>query len=174
MIICISGSTGSGKTAISNKLSEVLKIRHVHNSYKKSISGDYNNVISFTRNATSSFAKNFDKNIVKEAMKQDCVVSTWLGPWMIKKADLRVLLYADAEVRAMRKAKELKIPKSKAIEYLRERDLASKEHFKKVYGININDTSIFDICINTGKMDIEKIVSVISLLSIEKGKNKFE
>ncbi len=163
MKICISGFTASGKTAISEALSSKLKIKHVQNSYKEYLEG--NATLSKFIDATDEeFAKNFDMKTIEMASKEDCVVSTWLSPWLIKDADLRVWIYADMDVRVKRyMGRESLNEKEGAEKRVSDTDSSAIASFKKFYNIDINEHSDFDLQINTGKISVEGAVNIISL-----------
>jgi len=173
MIICIAGLGGSGKSPIAESLAEKLGIRHLSRSFK-TFSGDGKDLVKFVENVKTDVDRKLDDEVIAEAKKQDCVVSTWLGPWMIKDADVKVWLNASLETRAARKAKSLKMPLEDAKSYLKKIEDADAERWKAFYGFDImKDHDVFDIEINTDKLKIEESVELIALLSLEKGKNKF-
>lgn len=173
MIICISGYTGSGKTTVGELLAKELGIRHIAHSYKDFASGK-ENVINVIKKADSRFAKNFDSQVVKEAKKQDCVVTTWLGPWLIKEATLRIWLNASLESRAKRIARDKGMSVAKAKKYVMEKDKLTAAHFKRIYKIDLADHSQFDAEINTEKYKPKELASIIAYLSIEKSKRRFD
>ncbi len=172
MIICISGYTGSGKTFIAERIAKVLKIRHISHSYKNYTSAD-KDFFTVQKNADKNFAKKFDKMVIEESHKGDCVVSTWLGPWLIKDSTLNVWLEASLKERAKRKANVLRMSYKKAMEYVKKKDRMTKKHFKDAYNINIEDRERFDLQINSEKLKIDQIISIIAFLSLEKEGKKF-
>ena len=173
MIICIAGLGGSGKSPIAESLAKKLGIRHVSRSFKE-MSGDGKELVDFVKNVKTEVDTDLDSEIIKEAKEQDCVVSTWLGPWMIKDADVKVWLNASIETRAERKAKSLNMTLEEAKDYLKSIEGADAARWKKLYGFDImKDHDVFDIEINTDKLKIEESVELIALLSLEKGKKKF-
>ena len=168
MIICISGYTGAGKDAIGMRLSKALNIRHVNRSYKEFVK-DHMDVIKFSEEADAKFSKNFDGEVIKAAHAGSCVVTTWLGPWVIKDADIRVWLHASIEERARRKAKDLGMSTSEAISYIKKRDMSTAGMAKRAYGSSmLEDRSAFDVEINTEKVMPEEAVSMLSLLAVSK------
>ncbi|MGC8622861.1 MAG: AAA family ATPase [Candidatus Micrarchaeia archaeon] len=179
--ICLSGLTGSGKTTLGTLLSKELNIRHITKdqarSYQemlKELSATKSKVLRLGQVAVPKYAKDFDSEIAKEAEKYNCVVSTWLSPWVIKGATLRVLLYCSFDERARRKARQLHISISKAKEYVKAKDAYAERSFKKIYGIDIRDHSVFDLAINTEKLNHKEVVSIISMLSIMRDKRRFK
>jgi CMP/dCMP kinase len=171
LIITISGLTGAGKTTLGDRISRKLGIRHIWKTHKAFV--DKAKVVEFTKKATVSFEKSFDSNVVKEAEMQDCVVTTWLSPWMIKNATVRVWLYADVSSRIRRKSRELKVPMPKAKEYVLEKDKLNKVRFKKIYGIDIGDHGGFDLLLNTSELTINQCADIIIFLTQEKSRGKF-
>ncbi|MGA3020793.1 MAG: cytidylate kinase family protein [Candidatus Micrarchaeales archaeon] len=173
MIICIAGLGGSGKTPIAESLAKKLKIRHITKSFKE-ISGDKENLVKFVNRVKKSVDTDLDAAVIKEANKGDCVVSTWLGPWMIKNADVKVWLNASLETRARRKAKTLHMTLNQAKKYLKNIEEKDRSRWKRLYGFDITkDHDIFDIEINTDKVKLNESVAVIAMLSLEKSKKRF-
>ena len=175
MIICIAGLTGSGKTTIGDLLSKELNIRHVNRSFKE-FAKEGEDLIKFQEEIKDKpkVDRDLDKEIGEEAHKEDSVVSTWLGPWMIKDSSLNVWLSTSVETRAERKARDMHCSVDEARAYLEPKDQENRERWIKLYGIDIEkDRSVFDIDINTDRVKKEEIVAVIAMLSLEKGKKKF-
>ncbi len=168
MKICISGLTASGKTTLSEKISNELGVKHVQNSYKEYIKS-HELMADFIDSADERFVRDFDRKTVN-ATSTDCVVSTWLGPWLVKDATLRAWLYAPDEIRAKRYAERHMIGLADARELIASTDSSAARGFKRVYGIDIYDQSIFDIQLNTSTTSIRECVSVLSLMVIEREK----
>lgn len=171
LIITVSGLTGSGKTTLGNRISKKLGIRHIWVTHKAFV--HKSKVVEFTKNVSADFERSFDKGILKEARKQDCVVTTWLGPWLIKDAAVRVWLYADKKHRIRRKAKEMRMSIKAASRYVEEKDKVNKIRFKKIYGIDIEDHGAFDIVLNTSRLNVEQCANAVIFLTQEKTGKKF-
>ncbi|MEM0154936.1 MAG: cytidylate kinase family protein [Methanothrix sp.] len=161
--ICISGFTSSGKTTVAELVSEKLGIAHIHKSYKEYVKSEMD-VAKFTENASDEFVKSFDEEIKKQAAYAgSCVLSTWLAPWFIKDATLRIWLDADIGTRAARWAKVYKVGISDAEKLVSEKDQSEIRSIKRIYGIDLNDRSIFDIIINTGKIAPNETAEMICI-----------
>jgi cytidylate kinase len=173
MIIAISGLTGSGKSTIGEEVARELNIKHISTTHKKyALPGE--ELLKFTKNATPEFERRFDKQIIKEANESDCVVTTWLSPWLIKGATARVWLHASPEVRAVRKKHELKKSLDYIRKYVKDKDTTNARRFRKIYGVDINDHSIFDIIINTDGLNISQVSQLVVSLSAIKEKKIFK
>lgn len=179
MIIAISGLVGSGKDTVADGVAQQLGLRRIKLSFKD-IARDLGiPLMEYQRYVEKDLTidREFDNRVVAEAKKGNCVVSTWLAPWMIKDATLRVWLDASEEVRAERIAKRDGIKKIAALIHVRERDLHNRGRYLALYGIDINDRSPFDIILNTEKLTIaQEIAIIVAAAKIkaekEKGKEK--
>ncbi len=176
--ICISGLTGSGKTVVGKELAKALNVAHVSKELshtykefsKKSKKSQKEKLIEM---AEARYATKFDSEIEKIAASKDCVVSTWLGPWIVKKATLRVWLNASLEERARRKSVQKGMSIGRATRYVKEKDAKTIASFRKLYGIDIMDHSNFDIEINTEKIHMKGVIALIALASAEKSRLMF-
>ncbi len=167
--ICISGFTSTGKTTLGESVSLRLGIPHINNSYKD-IVGNGDALINLQRNVDKKFAQKFDSNVLKQAKKGDCVVTTWLSPWLVKDATVRIWLDSDMGERIKRTAKREKITKAMARSYIMEKDRTNMRNFKRDYGIDIMDHSIFDAVINSSRVSVDEITAIISIMALSKDK----
>ena len=119
---------------------------------------------SLIKSHDKKFANAFDRRIQNEA-KGNCVVTTWLGAWMIKDATIRVWLNASLEERAKRRSKINGLEMEKEMRLLKQYDQLTHDHFKQVYGIDINNHDIFDIELNSEKLTISEMVKIITALA---------
>ncbi|MCL4363259.1 cytidylate kinase family protein [Candidatus Marsarchaeota archaeon] len=171
MKICISGLTASGKSTLAEELSKALGIKHIHKSYKEYVDS-YSKLADFTASADKKFANSFDAEIKKLA-NGDCVVSTWLSPWMIEDATLRIWLNASESTRSKRRAAQHNEVGGSDISAIEGIDKAAINQAKRIYDIDIFDHSIFDIEINTEKMSIMECASAISIIALERDRKNF-
>lgn len=153
MIICISGLSGSGKNSVGRLVAEKLGMRVVDPTFKTLAAKEKISLLDFHRKAERehSIDKDFDARLIAEAKRGNCVVTTWLGPWMVKNADVRVWLYAPRESRAMRVASRDSMTFEEALKHISERDESNHARYKEIYGINIFDHSGFELVLNTNR-----------------------
>lgn len=165
MIITISGLTGSGKSTIGGRIAKKLHIKHVSMTHKKFVPAG-TDLLKFTKNAKPSFERSFDQEIIKEARSADSVVTTWLGPWLIKNATVKVWLHASLDTRIKRKIKELgNKPLKHVREYVMDKDNTNRRKYKKIYNIDLDNRRIFDVDINTDKLSIDQSADLIIALA---------
>ena len=163
MIICISGLSGSGKNTAGELVAKKLGLREVQVSFKKIASKKKISLMELQKIASSdeSYDKRLDAEIVKKAKKGNCVVTTWLGPWMVKNADLRVWLEVSETERAKRLANRDKMTYEEALKHIKERDRNNWERYKKYYNIDIYDRSIFNLVIQSDSLSPEQVAEMI-------------
>ncbi|MDE1833487.1 MAG: cytidylate kinase family protein [Candidatus Micrarchaeota archaeon] len=178
--ICISGMTASGKTSLGHMLAKELNIMHITkhtlDAYHKTMEQakkDGGGHIKIVETADQRFAKKFDDEIVEMAGKNNCVVTTWLGPWLVKDATLRVWLNAPIDERAARRAKELGIAKEEARKLIEEKDRLTINAFKEIQKIDVHDHSEFEMELNTHRLSQKEMVAVISMMALNKEKKLF-
>lgn len=171
-IICIGGLVGSGKDTIADIVAEKLGFKRIKFSFKDVAKELKIPLMEYQKYVEKDLTidKKFDEKVIKEA-KGNCVISTWLSPWMIKNPTLRVYLDASEEERARRIAKRDKMKFKDALNHVRKRDLHNRGRYLALYGIDIFDKSIFDIIINTEKFNPEQIANIIIEAYKEKIKN---
>lgn len=97
-----------------------------------------------------------DERTKKEAEKGDVIIDGILAGWMAKNfADIKFHLIAPMITRIERIARRDRIPYDEAKEATLLREKIERERFKKIYGIDIDDNSIYDLVLNTGLLPLE-------------------
>ena len=164
MIICISGLSGSGKNSVGAEVAKLLGLRLVNPTFKTIAAKQKMSLMEFHKKAEKehSIDRQFDAHLVADAKKGNCVVTTWLGPWMIKDADIRVWLHAPREVRAKRVAGRDAMPLDQALMHITDRDESNRYRYNEVYKINIYDHSGFELMINTEKFRPAQSAQIIA------------
>ncbi len=171
MIIAISGLSGSGKNTLGESLVRSLGFKLVCPTFKDLAEQEGISLMEFQEKAARdpTIDKKFDDELRRQA-RGDCIVTTWLGPWMLN-ADIRIYAFAPLTVRAERVAKRDNISVQEAEKHIKERDEQNRARYKKIYGIDIYDTSNFDISINSANFSKDE-VHALALNAIEIKKSK--
>lgn len=170
MIIAIAGFAGSGKTTLGRALSARLGYSLVSPSFKDLAKKEGVSLEEFQKRAEKdkNIDLKFDEYLKAEAAKGDCVITTWLGPWMVD-AGLRVWLFAPEGVRAKRVAERDGIPQPDALAHIRRREAQNRARYKKLYDIDIFDTGVFDVSFNSGKFTPEQMAeALVRIIEIRK------
>ncbi len=106
--------------------------------------------------------KLIDERTKAEGEKGNVVIDAQLGAWMVKDlATVKVLIVASDDVRFRRIAVRDGISVERAREQTLAREAIQRERYKKYYGIDVADQSIYDVKIDAGLYSIEKAKSVV-------------
>ncbi len=86
-----------------------------------------------------------------------------LTGFMASGADFRVFLKASPETRARRMARREGLDIKKAAKELVERDEQDIANYRRIYGIDMNDLSIYDLVLDTDRLAEGEVVDIIEL-----------
>lgn len=164
MIIAISGYSGCGKNTVGHLTAKKLGLREVEFSFKDEAEARHMSLVDFQKLATgdASIDKAMDERIVREAKNGDCVLMTWLGPWLVD-ATLRVWLNAALEDRARRVAQRDGMQYAEALAHVKWRDGNNRRRYRKYYGIDIGNHEAFDLVINSSRFTPQQSADIIAL-----------
>ncbi len=165
-VITISGLHGTGKTSVANRIAEEFGLRIVSvGSLFRSLAKERGITLEeFSRIAEhdTKIDRMLDDRLKKEAEKGDVILDGQLSAWMAgDKADLRILLVAPLEIRYQRIADRDGISLQQATNQTSAREKSERTRYRKLYGINIADLSVYDLVLNTGKYNLEGVVNVL-------------
>lgn len=166
LIITVSGPHGTGKSTYAKALAEALGLRYV---CAGELFRDLAKERHLSLEAFSSLAakdptmdKMIDDRTNAEARKGGLVIDAQLGAWMINGlADVKLLMVAPDEVRFKRIADRDGISLESARKETIAREEIQKERYKKYYGINVDDLSIYDLKIDTSLHSVEQTKSLV-------------
>jgi cytidylate kinase len=158
MIVAVSGLTGSGKNTLGELLAKKLGYRLVCPTFKDLAEKEGISLMEFQKKAEKDpdIDKKFDRLLKEEALKGDCVVTTWLGAWMVD-ADVRIRVFAPLKIRAERIAKRDGMSLKEAMGHVAERDERNRKRYLRIYKIDIFEEDIFDFSLNAGLHEPERL-----------------
>ena len=171
MIITISGKAGSGKSTVAKILSEKLNLKHYSigdlmraMAFEKGI-----NLLELNKIAERDKSIDFElDNKLKELgkAKNNFVVDGRLTAFFIPHADLRIFLETDDEVRAERilrdkRQQEKSASLKETIESIRKREASEKKRYQKYYGVDYIDRKLYNLIIDTTKLNPNEVVGKI-------------
>lgn len=165
-VITVSGPHGTGKSTYAKALAEALNLRYVcaGDLFRELAKERKMGLQEFSRIAAEGPAIDhiIDERTKEEAEKGGVVIDAQLGAWMVKKlADMKLLLTAPDEVRMRRIAEREGISIPSARKQTLSRELVQKQRYKKYYGIDVDDLSVYDLRIDTSLHPIEKTKSMV-------------
>ncbi len=166
IIIAISGPAGSGKTTYAKILARKLGLRYFSAgsifreiASKKGLSLEE---LSKIAEKDPSIDLEIDRKTLEEASKGNVIVEGHLVAWVVKDiADVKIYVKAPLIERVKRIASRENRPINEVLEETVSRENSQRKRFYEYYGIDIRDLSIFDLVIDTTKLNIDDVVELI-------------
>ncbi len=167
LVIAVSGKPGSGKSTLARALAERFGLRYVSLGmiFRRLASERGMTLEEFSRLAEEdrSIDRLIDTISRQEGERGCVVVDGHISAWILKGiAHVKILVYAPAEVRAARIAQRDGKSMEEALEELRIRDSSEAKRYKKYYGIDVNDVTVFDLAINTATFNKKEMIELAS------------
>ncbi|MCC6003215.1 MAG: AAA family ATPase [Thermofilum sp.] len=167
LIIAVSGTPGSGKTTYARFLAERYGLRFISSGmfFRELAEKMGLNLMEFHKLAEEreDIDKAVDTRTIEEARRGSVVIEGHLAVWILKDiADIKIIIDAPLEIRAMRVSQRDSIPFEEALSQIVLREKSNVERAWKYYKINIRDFSVADLMIKTFPLDIEAVKSVLA------------
>lgn len=102
-----------------------------------------------------------DERAREESRRGGVVIDASLSGWMAEDPDLRIFLTCPLEERMRRIADREGRGPGEVEEETLSREESERERFKRLYGADLEDLSIYDLVINTGLYDIDGVSRII-------------
>lgn len=164
VVIAISGPHGSGKTTVAKELARRFGLRYIcaGELFRKMASERGMSLEEFNRYAEvhPEIDRELDRRTVGEAREGNAVVDARLAGWLVE-ADFKILLTAPLHVRAERISKREGRRIEEVLRETQSREESEARRFLQLYGIDVNDFSVFDLILNTGRLSEEQTKEII-------------
>ncbi|MGC8569140.1 MAG: AAA family ATPase [Nitrososphaeria archaeon] len=168
--IIISGMAGVGKSTVAAMISKELGMElkvggDLLKEYAKNLGFTGTERIDFwdteegkkfleLRTQNELFDKELDAYLNRLINQKELVITSWSLPWISEGNHVKVWLKASQQTRARRISKRDSISLEKALEIVKTRDEENYQHYKKLYGIELDkDLSVFNVVIDTEYVD---------------------
>jgi len=168
MLITISGPAGSGKSTAAAALADRLDDDHVSGGDIFRELADEKGLTPLELNKRAEEDDTIDRDLDRRlrgdaAERDDLVLESRLAGWMAgEHADFRVWLDAPLSVRARRISER----EDKSVDLARRetQDRANSEarRYQDYYGIDIENLEIYDLVLNTARLDPDGVVDAIA------------
>lgn len=160
LVITIGGPHGTGKSTYAKIIAKEFNLRYVSAGQlfrdlarERGISLEE---LSKQAAENEEIDRLIDGRSAAEAAKGNVVIEGQLAAWMAKDiADIRIYVKAPDEVRIARIAHRDHTDYEVARRQTLERERIQRERFRRYYGIDMDDTSLYNIVINTGNRSVE-------------------
>ena len=166
--ITVSGKPGSGKSTVAKLLHKKLGISYVYSGmifretakkYKMSLE-DFGKFCE----KNSEVDKELDKKQVKILKKGNVILEGRLAGWLAYRNNIssfKIFIDADLKTRVSRIINRENGDLEKRKKEIVERERSESARYKKYYDINLDDTSIYDLIVNSTDKTPEEIVNLI-------------
>jgi cytidylate kinase len=168
MLITISGPAGSGKSTAAAALADALGYDHVSGGDIFRGLADERGLTALELNKLAEEDDAIDRDLDRRlreiaAERDDVVLESRLAGWMAgEHADFRVWLDAPLNVRADRIADREDKAVERARTETRARSESEAKRYEAYYDIDIEDLSIYDLVLNTARLDPDGVVEAIA------------
>ena len=166
--ITISGTPGSGKSTVAMLLEKKLGIKYIYSGMIfRELAEKYNMTLKeFGKycEENSEIDKELDGRQLEILKKGNVILEGRLAGWLAHRNNIsafKIAIVTDLDIRAKRivnrEKGSVKIRKKEILE----RERSENTRYKKYYNIDLKDTSIYDIVIDSGDKNPEEILNLI-------------
>ena len=169
MRITISGMIGSGKTTVCRMLGDILGYRtvisgHVFREMAKELNMSLEEFGDLAE-TDPKYDRLIDERLLEVARNEENVIleGRLAGQMLRRNAIPAFSIFLDAplEVRVERVSGREGVDMKAAMEEMRAREASEVLRYRKFYGIDVTDRSIYDMVIDTGPLTPEQVVESI-------------
>lgn len=159
LTITVSGPASSGKTTGAKAIASAFNLRYF------SAGEIFRDMAKKRRIPLERFSEirerevdyEIDKNILRLAMEGNCVLDGRLTGWAAgDHAEAKIYYECSLKTRAERAAKRDKKPFEESLRDIKRRDEEDNKKYKKLYGIDLFDKSIYNVIINNEKITLRE------------------
>ena len=168
VIITISGTPGSGKSTVGQLLKEKLSMNYIYSGkifrekakkYKMTLEE-----FGIYCEKNEDIDKELDEKQLKILKKGDVILEGRLSGWIAKKNNIKafkIMINADLDIRIKRIIKREYGIYSKRLKEVLKREKSEEKRYKKYYNIDIKDTSIYDLIIDSTNKNPNELIDII-------------
>ena len=172
LIITVSGKAGTGKSTIARMIADEMELRYFYPpSIYREMSKEKGVVLEkLVENAERETDYEIEKKTFEEGLKGNVVIDSRLSGFIMGGfANFKIFVTCDTEKRIERVVERDGISKEEASERIKKRDEIDTTKYKRLYAIDMEDTSIYDMVFdNSGSLEDlqEKIKEIVNRINV--------
>ena len=162
LTITVSGLSGSGKSTIGKAIAKAfgLELKSMGDVFRDSAKEKGISIEEFSKSRSEETDILLDKKTLELAKKGNVVLIGRLTAWVAgDNADVKLWVDCDKQTRIKRVAKRENISEEEAKRRIEERDTADAKRYEKLYGIDVNDKSVYDILFDNTDATFEEAIT---------------
>ena len=168
MLVTISGLPGSGTSSVAHVVSQRLGLAHVDGGtvFRAMATERGLDLRTFSSlvEATPAIDVKLDARLSDIARAGNVVLESRLAAWIAANEDLastRVWIDSEEQVRAQRVALREQIEPAQALEANRAREASERLRYLSLYGIDLDDRSVYDLVIDATNESVGAVAESI-------------
>lgn len=164
LTITVSGLTGSGKTTGAKAIAKAFNLKYYEaGDIQKKIAKEKGiSLEEQVKTRGDEVDYQMDRKTLELAIKGKCVLVSRLTGWVAGDwADVKIFYNVPFKLRAERVAKRERVSIEEARKRIKLRDEEDRKKYKKIYGIDVNNKSIYDIVFDNSKISLKESKKLI-------------
>ena len=168
MLITLAGLPGSGTSTAGRAVASRLGLDHVDGgSVFRSLAAERGMTLAefaVVAEADDTIDRTLDDRLTERARLGHVLLESRLSAFLVTRADipaLRVLIWCDEVERSRRVAGRDGHDAREALEVNREREASEAARYLSYYGIDVNDTSVYDLILDSTSAPPDQLVEAI-------------
>jgi cytidylate kinase len=168
VVIAISGLHGAGKSTAARALARRFGLKYISAGtvFRQMAKERGMTLHKFSQYVERhpGIDKQIDTRTANAAKEDGVLIDARLSGWMAKGADISVLLTAPFELRVKRIARRERRRYKDVLVETKSRERSEARRFKRLYGIDANDYSGFDLMLNTDRWSVKEMNRILEIV----------
>ena len=165
LTIAVSGLHGAGTTTVAKALAEAFNLRYISAGmiFRQLAKERGVSLAEFSKIAEKhpDIDQEIDDRTRLEAEASNVVIDAYIAGWVARReAHITIYLHAPLDVRALRIANRESQNYEEILEETQIREQSEQARFREFYGIDVTDTRLFDIVLNTENFNAVATISI--------------
>ena len=165
LVITVAGPHGSGRSTQARFIADAYDLRYVSAGmvFRERAEELGLSLEEMSRKATmdQGFDNYLDARTKEESRRGGVVIDATLSGWMAEDPDLRIHLSCPLEERVRRIAEREGRDLEEVDRETRFREENELRRFRDLYGVDLEDLSIYDLVVNTGLFDADSVARIL-------------